>query len=100
MNFAWIIAGAFAFLLSLLGIERAKVNRKDKTIQKQKEEIKEVEKKKDIEHAKGEAVFEHAEKRIEIKEEAHKKEKEIEKAKTTDDTIDIANELIDKFNKL
>lgn len=96
----WIVGAIVTILFTLLGIEKGKVAKRDKKLKQQEGEIKVLEKTKEATKAESEVTKEVAKEIVEKKEEQVKKEQEVEKAKDADEVIDIANDLVDKFNKL
>lgn len=97
--FSWIVGGVVALLAILLGIERTKVIKRDNTISKQKDEIGALEKTKEATKAESKVAKEVAQEIVKQKDKEVKVEKEI-KTKDTKEIIDIANTLVDDFNKL
>lgn len=100
MNLGTIIMAAFAFLLALLGIERSKGKKKDTVIEQQKQEIaKEKVQSKVLEEALT-VTEEVAKAKEEVLQEQKKEETKIEKAETEKDVINLANSIINNFNRV
>lgn len=89
----------FAFLLSLLGIEKNKNKKKDAKILKQEQEIEQQKKQTEVFKVAQEAVLQAVEIERLLEKEKVAIEKKIEEAKTDEEVIKIANDLVDSFNK-
>lgn len=95
-----IIVGVFTLLLALLGIQKKQKDNLKKDVEEAKTQILKVKKEKDI-------IQKHDELSTKIVQEEKKKDKandeqktEIKEAETDEEIIDIANDIVDNFNKL
>lgn len=100
MNFTTIIMGVIALLLALLGIERNKSKKKDTVIEKQKAEIA----KEKVQSKVFEEAIQVTEEVTQVKEEVLQEQKveeaKIEEAETEKDVINLANSIINNFNRV
>ena len=95
-----IIVGVFTLLLALLGIQKKQKDNLEKDVEEAKTQILKVKKEKDI-------IQKHDELSTKIIKEEKKEDKandeqktEIKEAETDEEIIDIANDIVDNFNKL
>lgn len=96
--FRWLGAGVIAVLMALLGIERKKVEKKDKKIAEQQQEIQHEKKQNKVYKAAKEATVEAVGQIAEVDGKQEAEEQKIEEAKTDEETIAIANDIVDRFN--
>ncbi|PKL11649.1 MAG: hypothetical protein CVV52_13115 [Spirochaetae bacterium HGW-Spirochaetae-8] len=94
----WLFGGLFTILLVLLGIEKANNKKKNITIVEQATAIKTAEKQADIQEAAKDAVVAVHEGLAEIEKEQRVEEEKIEEAKTDEEVIAIANDIVGRFN--
>lgn len=100
MNLTTLIMGVLALLLALLGIERSKGKKKDRTIQLQKQEIAKEKVQTEVLETAITATEEVAQAKEEVLQEQKKEEVKIEEAETEKDVINLANSIINNFNRV
>ena len=96
--FRWLFGGLFTLVLVLLGIEKASNKKKEEVIEKQATAIKTAEKQAEINEAAREAVVAVHEGLVEIEKEQRAEEEKIKEAKTDEEVIAIANDIVGRFN--
>ncbi|PKL28146.1 MAG: hypothetical protein CVV46_08260 [Spirochaetae bacterium HGW-Spirochaetae-2] len=97
--FRWFFGTLFALLLGLLGIERKKNQKKDEVIKEQKEQIERQKKQSEISKFAHEMTFEASTEMEKIESEQKIEEHQI--IETSDEmgkTIEIANDIVSRFN--
>jgi predicted nuclease with TOPRIM domain len=92
-----IILGLFALLGTLLGIQTFRVKKNKQKVTELKEEVVEKERQNSI-YKTTRSHSDEAKQEVEnVTQEYEKLEEELDEAKTTDDIIRVANDIVDKF---
>lgn len=99
MEMLFAIAGVlFAALLALLGLEKQKGKKKDKVIERQRQELVKQTRETQVGSAASDAKEEADKAQSESEEEQEEQEEEIEDAQKDEDVIKIGNGIVDGWN--
>ena len=99
-NIVAIIGAIVAILLGLFGLERRKNKKLGEKLEQQEEKIVILEKQKEVYKANETVSKETNEKLQEVSKEQEKEEESIEQAESIEEVIDIANDIVDSFNRV
>ena len=91
--------GIVAFLFAILGIQRKKIVKQKEEIKEKEEEVKQAQKTAQDAQKATEVVITHAKAKDAIDKQETANAVKIEEAEDEEELIDVANALIDSFNK-
>ena len=95
-----IIGAVLALLLALLGIEKRNNKKKDEQIAHQEQLILHQKKQVELHEVNREMATKTSEALNTIEQTQQKEERKIDEAKTAEDVIAIANDIVDRFNRV
>ena len=98
MNLIIIIGAIFAFLLSLIGIEKRKVKKRDVKILDLEQEVSHEKKQGEVYKVNQEITTEAVEAIEEVEQQQEEVEEAIEEAESDEEVVKIANDIINQFN--